>query len=72
MKLNKSEMWVWVQMSATTLQSPHTRRTAAHLLSVVDKILIACAGVAMVIIAEECWTDKLMGHKFPLSGNRVC
>lgn len=70
MKLNKSEMWVWVQMSATTLQSPHG--AAAHLLSVVDKILIACAGVAMVIIAEECWTDKLMGHKFPLSGNRVC
>lgn len=48
------------------------RRTAAHLFSAVDKILIACAGVAMVIIAEECWTDKLMGHKFPLSGNRVC
>lgn len=36
---------------------------SAHLQRIIDKILIACLGVTMEIIAEECWTDKVMGHK---------
>lgn len=63
------------QESGTMQESPHAegqkepydRRSqhGAQLFSIIDKILIACVGVTMDIIAEECWTDKVMGHKSP-------
>lgn len=45
-------------------QKVNMKKTAEQ-HTTIDKILIACLVVTMEIIAEECWTDKVMGHKFP-------
>ncbi len=54
------------QLVLCDTRSQHEKDSrAAQLFIITDKILIACLGVTMEMIAEEFWTDKVMGHKFP-------